>query len=169
MTNYLARTDTLQYLVRTTVALIPGCAAAGATILANGRMIPALSALYVFAAYGASGALSVAGQAMARPEGADPSHPRRHLDALEGLPLRLHSAHYGLMENFPAFALAAALAQALSPADSHVVGLLGLHVLAKVFVYYPAYLANVPALRGLTHILGNAAAINVCWRLATAA
>ncbi|KAK6837917.1 hypothetical protein PG987_006198 [Apiospora arundinis] len=169
VTNFLARTETLHWVLRRTVSLIPGCAAAGAHLVASGRAIPALSALYLFATYGASGALSVAGQSMARPEGVDPSHPRAHLDALEGLPLRLRSAHYGLLENFPAFALAAALAQTLSPGDPHVVGLLGLHVVAKVFVYYPAYLADVPIVRGLSHVLATSAVINVCWRLATAA
>ncbi|KAK8022413.1 hypothetical protein PG993_013180 [Apiospora rasikravindrae] len=171
VTDYLARTGPLHWLLRQTVALIPGCASAAASEPTSGRMIPALSALYLFVSYGASGALSLAGQAMARPEGegVDASHPRRHVNDLEGFPLRLRSAHYGLLENFPAFALAAALAQTLRPGDPHMVGLLGLHVVGKVFVYYPAYLADVPALRGVSHILAMAAVINVCWRLATAA
>ncbi|KAK7937835.1 uncharacterized protein PG986_014703 [Apiospora aurea] len=182
VTDYLARTGPLQWLLRQTVALVPGCAAA--SDITRGRMIPALSALYLFATYGASGALSLAGQAMARPTGSGSgagagadadaaadaaSHPRRHVHELEGVPLRLRSAHYGLLENLAAYGLAAALAQTVSPADPHLVGLLGLHVVGKVFVYYPAYLADVPALRGLSHILATAAVINVCWRLATAA
>ncbi|KAK7909071.1 hypothetical protein PG985_014949 [Apiospora marii] len=172
LTDYVARTGALQYLVRTTVSLLPGCAPIAAdannTIAAQG-MIPALAALYLFVSHGVTGALSGAGQTMARPEGLDLSHSRRHLGHLAGFPLRLYSAHQNLMENFPAWALGAALTQALRPDDAHLVSLLGLHVLAKVFVYYPAYLANVPSVRGPTHLFANAAAINVCWKLATAA
>lgn len=38
---------------------------------------------------------------MGRREGLDNEHPRRYVHELEGLPLRLRSAHYALMENFP--------------------------------------------------------------------
>lgn len=38
---------------------------------------------------------------MGREEGFDNDHPRKHVHNLEGLPLRLRSAHYALMENFP--------------------------------------------------------------------
>ena len=38
---------------------------------------------------------------MGRREGLDNDHPRKHVHQLEGLPLRLRSAHYALMENFP--------------------------------------------------------------------
>jgi hypothetical protein len=38
---------------------------------------------------------------MSREEGLDNDHPRKHIGELEGLPLRLRSAHYALMENFP--------------------------------------------------------------------
>ena len=38
---------------------------------------------------------------MGREEGFDNDHPRKHVGQLEGLPLRLRSAHYALMENFP--------------------------------------------------------------------
>ncbi|KAK8108976.1 hypothetical protein PG984_014777 [Apiospora sp. TS-2023a] len=175
VTDYVARTGALQYLVRTTVSLLPGCASIVANNSSNGTsvaapgMIPALAALYLFVSHGATGALSGAGQMMARREGLDLSHSRRHLNQLQGFPLRLYSAHQNLMENFPAWALGAALTQALRPDDAHLVSLLGLHVLAKVFVYYPAYLADVPQLRGPTHLFANAAAINVCWKLATAA
>ena len=105
---------------------------------------------------------------MAREEGLDPLHPRQHLRALEGLPLRLHSAHYGLLENFAPFALAAALAQIIAPNDRELVNLLGYHVLAKVFMYYPAYVFNVGPLRTLAHISSIGAVINVLWRLASA-
>jgi hypothetical protein len=69
--------------------------------ITSGRAIPALSALYLFWTFGASGALSAAGQAMGRAEGFDNDHPRKHVGQLDGLPLRLRSAHYALMENFP--------------------------------------------------------------------
>lgn len=134
---------------------------------ASGRIIPALSALYVFMTFGASGAISAAGQAMGRPEGLDDNEPRKYINMLEGLPLRMRSAHYGLMENFPAFALAAALAQVLAPNDREVVNLLGFHVIAKMFIYYPCYLFGIAPPRTLSHVTANAAMINVCWRLAT--
>ena len=105
---------------------------------------------------------------MARKEGLDNDHPRKHVSNLKGLPLRLRSAHYALMENFPAFALAAALAQVIAPADSQVVNLLGFHIIAKLLVHYPAYLSNVALPRTLAHISATSALINVCWRLATA-
>jgi uncharacterized MAPEG superfamily protein len=38
---------------------------------------------------------------MASEEGYDNNHPRKHIGKLEGLPLRMRSAHYALMENFP--------------------------------------------------------------------
>ncbi|KAK8076313.1 hypothetical protein PG994_003585 [Apiospora phragmitis] len=149
--------------------LADGYGSSGNSSSSHAGMIPALSALYLFVSYGASGALSAAGQAMAQRDGLDLSHPRRRLAQLEGLPLRLYSAHANLLDNFPAYALAAALTQSLRPGDGHLVGLLGLHVLAKVFVYYPAYVADVPAVRSPAHLLANAAAINVCWKLATTA
>jgi hypothetical protein len=69
--------------------------------ITSGRAIPALSAIYLFWTFGASGAISAAGQAMGREEGLDNDHPRKHIHQLEGFPLRLRSAHYALMENFP--------------------------------------------------------------------
>jgi uncharacterized MAPEG superfamily protein len=38
---------------------------------------------------------------MGREDGFDNEHPRKHVGELDGLPLRLRSAHYALMENFP--------------------------------------------------------------------
>jgi hypothetical protein len=38
---------------------------------------------------------------MGREEGLDIQHSRKHIHKLDGLPLRLRSAHYALMENFP--------------------------------------------------------------------
>ena len=138
--------------------LVPGVSAS--------RTIPALSALYIFATFGATGAISAAGQAMAREEGLDNDHPRQYIHNLEGLPLRMRSAHYGLLENFPAFALAAALTQILAPNDRIALNLLGYHVLIKLFVYYPAYLANIALPRTFGHLSSIAALINVAWRLA---
>jgi uncharacterized MAPEG superfamily protein len=120
---------------------------------------------------------------MAREEGFDNDHPRKHINNLDGLPLRLRSAHYALLENFPgknrsrcrkkkfadgdvAFALAAALAQVIAPTDAQVVNLLGFHVIAKLFVHYPAYISNVAMPRSAAHLSATAALINVCWRLA---
>ena len=70
------------------------------------------------------------------------------------------------MENFPGFALAAALAQCLAPNDAQIVNLLGFHVMAKMLVHYPAYLMNVAPPRTFSHVLATSAVVNVCWRLA---
>ncbi|KAF1829058.1 hypothetical protein BDW02DRAFT_185056 [Decorospora gaudefroyi] len=153
----------MQSLVHALIKLLPGVTPAAIT---SGRAIPALSAIYLFWTFGASGAISAAGQAMGRTQGFDNNHPRKHTHELEGLPLRLRSAHYALMENFPGFALAAALAQVLAPNDAQIVNLLGFHVLAKLAVHYPAYLANVAPPRTLAHVTATAALVNVCWRLA---
>jgi uncharacterized MAPEG superfamily protein len=86
-----------------------------------------------------------------------------------GLPLRMRSAHYNLMEIFPGFALSAALAQTLAPKNQQVLKLLGLHVLLKCFAYYPFYLLKMGAPRTLSHVFATGASINVAWRLATGA
>jgi uncharacterized MAPEG superfamily protein len=65
-----------------------------------------------------------------------------------------------------AFALAAALAQVISPTDAQVVNLLGFHVIAKLLVHYPAYLTNIALPRTLAHLSATSALINVCWILA---
>ncbi|CAO2648285.1 Nn.00g075520.m01.CDS01 [Neocucurbitaria sp. VM-36] len=164
LTSYLTKPDSItQSLTHALIKLIPSI---GATSITSGRAIPALSALYLFWTFGASGAASAAGQAMGREEGFDNDHPRKHVTALDGLPLRLRSAHYALMENFPGFALAAALAQVIAPNDAQVVNLLGFHIIAKLLVHYPAYLGNVALPRTFAHLSATAALINVCWRLA---
>ncbi|KNG51177.1 membrane protein [Stemphylium lycopersici] len=166
VTTYFTKPDSVcQSLVHALIKLLPGVTAASIT---SGRAIPALSALYLFWTFGASGALSAAGQAMGRTEGLDNDHPRKHIHELDGLPLRLRSAHYALMENFPAFALAAALSQVLAPNDAQIVNLLGFHVMAKLMVHYPAYLGNVAVPRSVAHLSATAALVNVCWRLADA-
>ncbi|KAK7703591.1 hypothetical protein SLS64_008904 [Diaporthe eres] len=137
--------------------------------VAQGRAIPALTAFYVFMTFGASGAISAAGQAMGRREGLDNNTPRKHVHTLDGLPLRMRSAHYGLLENFAGFAVAASLAQSLAPGDPQIANLLGLHVLLKTGLYYVSYLADVAPPRTLSHVLATSAVINVCWRLANGA
>ncbi|KAF9693598.1 hypothetical protein EKO04_008114 [Ascochyta lentis] len=167
LTSYLTNPNSIcQSLTHALIKLLPGV---GVTSITSGRAIPALSALYLFWTFGVSGAASAAGQAMAREEGLDNDHPRKHVGSLEGLPLRLRSAHYALMENFPAFALAAALAQILAPNDAQIVNLLGFHVMAKLLVHYPAYLGNVALPRSFAHISATSALVNVCWRLAAGA
>ena len=129
-------------------------------------MIPALALVYAIWTFAASAAISVAGQAMSRPEGHDNSHPRKHRQSMTGLPLRLMSAHHSLMESFPLFASAASLAQGLAPGEQEMVNLLGLHVLLKVFIFYPAYVFNVSPVRSLSHLLSTAAILRVLWMLA---
>ena len=95
--------------------------------------------------------------------------PREHVNNLKGLPLRMRSAHYNLMEMFPGFALSAALTQTLAPGNQQLINLLGLHVLAKVGVFYPAYLYNLAPLRSFAHLVAMSSVINVAYRLATGA
>ncbi|KAG9195462.1 hypothetical protein G6011_00583 [Alternaria panax] len=175
VTSFLTKPNSVtQSLVQALISLIPGVTT---TAITSGRAISALSAIYLFWTFGASGAISAAGQAMGREEGLDMEHSRKHVHKLDGLPLRLRSAHYALMENFPvkkvinkdmiaAFALAAALAQVLAPRDVQIVNLLGYHVIAKLFVHYPAYLGNVALPRTVAHVTATAALVNICWRLA---
>ena len=110
-----------------------GSAGSSSAISQNGK-IAALSTLYIFATYALTGGISVAGVTASTKKGRDNNHPRAQARDLRGLPLRLHSAHYHLMEMFPGFALAAALAQAIAPGDQALINLLGLHVIFKVFV-----------------------------------
>jgi uncharacterized MAPEG superfamily protein len=83
--------------------------------------------------------------------------------------LRLRSAHYNTMEMFPSFAIVAALAQVLAPTDPQIINLLGLHVIAKMGLFYPSYIANVPPTRTLAHVLATGAVVNVGYRLALGA
>ncbi|KAI7287645.1 hypothetical protein KC345_g341 [Hortaea werneckii] len=133
--------------------------------VSNGGKIAALSTLYIAVTYALSGAGSAAGVEAGTEEGRDNNHPRKQVQKLEGLPLRLHSAHYNLMEMFPGFALSAALTQAIAPGDQALVNLLGLHVLSKVFLYYPSYILNVGVTRSTGHVLATASVINVALRL----
>jgi uncharacterized MAPEG superfamily protein len=134
--------------------------------VAPSRAIPALAVIYAFWTFAGSGSFSVAGQAMARPQGLDNDHPRKHRGNMEGLPLRLMSAHHSLVEIFPLFAAGASLAQVLAPADQQVLNLLGLHVLLKVFVFYPSYVVGFAPTRTLAHLLSISAIIRVFWLLA---
>lgn len=129
------------------------------------RAIPALTLVYAFWAFAGSGAISVAGQAMSRSEGLDNNHPREHRQNMRGLPLRLMSAHYSLMEIFPLFASAACLARGLAPGEQQILNLLGLHVLLKLFVFYPSYVFNISPMRSLSHLLSVSAIFRVFWLL----
>ncbi|USW58934.1 Putative membrane-associated, eicosanoid/glutathione metabolism (MAPEG) protein [Septoria linicola] len=128
--------------------------------------IAALAGLYVTVTYALSGAGSAAGVAAGNKEGRDNLHPRAQVKNLRGLPLRLHSAHYHLMEMFPGFAISAALAQAMAPGDQTLINLLGLHVIAKCFIHYPSYVFNLGTPRTLSHVVATASVINVALRLA---
>ncbi|KAF2766971.1 hypothetical protein EJ03DRAFT_329627 [Teratosphaeria nubilosa] len=141
-----------------------GSAGSNSQVSPTGK-IAALSTLYIAWTYAFSGAGSAAGQASAREEGRDNKEPRSQISSLRGLPLRLYSAHSNLMEMFPGYALAAALTQAIAPGEQGLVNLLGLHVISKVFVYYPAYLLNFDAPRTLAHVVATASVINVALRL----
>ena len=154
------------------------------------RIIPAMSAFYIFTTFGATGAASGAGVAAAHEKGLDMyceplirlcmdtymnanasvrPDPRTQVNNLKGLPYRLRSAHYNMMEMFPGFALAAALTQALAPTNQLLINLLGMHVLAKTAVYWPVYIMNLSIPRSLAHLFATSAVINVAWQLACGA
>ncbi|KAJ5270569.1 hypothetical protein N7497_008661 [Penicillium chrysogenum] len=152
--------STVQKLIETVIDYTVG------SDVASGRAIPALTVLYAFWTFAGSGSLSVAGQAMSRPNGLDNDHPRKHRGNMEGLPLRLMSAHHSLVEIFPLFAAGACLAQVLAPGDQQILNLLGLHVLLKVFAFYPSYVVGFAPIRSLAHLLSVSAMVKVLWLLA---
>lgn len=160
MTSYITKPGGyVQTIVETTLKLVPGT-------IPSDRVIPAMSAIYIFWTFAGTGAISAAGQAASRSEGLDDYEPRKYVNNLVGLPLRMRSAHYNLMEMFPGFALAAALAQTTAPGNQQILNLLGLHVLLKCSVYYPCYLLNWGTPRSFSHLFATGALINVAWRLA---
>ena len=162
ITSYITKPGGfVQSAVETFLKLVPGT-----STISSDRVIPALSGLYIFWTFAGTGAISAAGQAASRPEGLDDNEPRKFVNNLVGLPLRMRSAHYNLMEMFPGFALTAALAQTMAPRNQQILNLLGLHVLAKCLVYYPCYLMKVGPVRSLSHVVATGAVINVAWRLA---
>jgi len=167
LTSWIAQPNSLvEKAVNGVCSSIAYVGSAGASSkVSNGGKIAALSTLYIAMTYALSGAGSAAGVEAGTEEGRDNNYPRKQVQKLEGLPLRLHSAHYNLMEMFPGFALSAALTQAIAPADQTLINLLGLHVLSKVFLYYPSYLLNVGATRSIGHVLATASVINVALRL----
>ncbi|KAJ5198973.1 hypothetical protein N7491_000461 [Penicillium cf. griseofulvum] len=152
--------STVQNLIETVVDYTVG------SDVASSRAIPALAVIYAFWTFAGSSSLSIAGQAMSRPQGFDNDHPRKHRGKMEGLPLRLMSAHHSLIENFSLFATGACLAQVLAPTDQQILNLLGLHVLLKVFVFYPSYVVGFAPTRSLSHLLSISAIIMVFWLLA---
>ena len=136
LTSWVAQPNgLLEKAVNGVVSSVAFLGSAGSTSsVAQTGKIAALGALYVTVTYAISGAGSAAGTASGNEEGRDNDHPRSQVQNLKGLPLRLHSAHYNLMEMFPGWAISAALAQAMAPGDQTLINLLGLHVLSKVFV-----------------------------------
>jgi uncharacterized MAPEG superfamily protein len=164
LANYLSKPEGVsQKLLDGMLKLVPGGP------VASDRVIPAISALYIFWAFGGSAAFSAAGQGMARKDGFDNNSPRAHIHKLQGLPLRLRSAHYNLIENFAGFALAAALVQTINPRDQQNLNLLALHVFLKLGVHYVSYVADIALPRTLSHVLATGSVIGVCWRLAVGA
>jgi len=167
LTSWIAQPNSLvEKAVNGVVGSVGWLSSAGSTstIPQTGK-IAALAGLYVTVTYALSGAGSAAGQASSA-QGRDNNHPRANVTNLRGLPLRLYSAHYNLLEMFPSWAISAALAQAIAPSDQSLINLLGLHVISKVFVYYPSYIFNVSVPRTLAHIVATASVINVALRLA---
>ncbi|KAF2625415.1 hypothetical protein BU25DRAFT_346254, partial [Macroventuria anomochaeta] len=180
LTSYLTNLNSIyRSLTHALIKLLPGVGVSDSHLGNGYPWKPSQQILDLFWTFGAPGAASAAGQAMVSAESLDNDHPRKHVNNLDGLPLRLRSAHYALMENFldtpirlmgcKRFALTAALAQVLAPNDAQIVNLLGFHVIAKLLVHYPAYLGNIALPRTLAHISATIALIDVGWRLATGA
>lgn len=134
LTSYITQPNSifeksLNGLTSTLTHLIPSSSPTSTNKIAT------LATLYLTVTYALSGAASAAGINSAYAEGRDNNYPRKQVVGLkEGLPLRLYSAHYHLMEMFPGWAVVAALAQGIAPGDQGVVNLLGLHVVVKCFV-----------------------------------
>lgn len=137
LTSYITQPNSifeksLNGLTSTLTHLIPSSSSSTTT---STNKIATLATLYLTVTYALSGAASAAGINSAYAEGRDNNYPRKQVAGLkEGLPLRLYSAHYHLMEMFPGWAVVAALAQGIAPHDQGVVNLLGLHVVVKCFV-----------------------------------
>lgn len=136
LTSYITQPNSifeksLNGLTSTLTHLIPSSSPTASST----NKIATLATLYLTVTYALSGAASAAGINSAYAEGRDNNYPRKQVVGLkEGLPLRLYSAHYHLMEMFPGWAVVAALAQGIAPHDQGVVNLLGLHVVVKCFV-----------------------------------
>ncbi|MCJ1356734.1 MAG: hypothetical protein MMC33_006729 [Icmadophila ericetorum] len=149
-----------QQLITAMINLVPGFGN-----LATERTVPALAAIYFFVAFIGSSSLSAAGLAATTKE-MDLNHPRAQQASLSGLPLRLKSAHLNMVENFPAFALSAALVHTIAPTNQHLINLLGFFVLNKTFVYWPAYVTNVAPARSASHLVSMASLLQVFYLLA---
>lgn len=124
--------------------------------LAFDRAIPALAVLYAFWTFAGSSSLSVTGQAMSRLHSLDNDHLRKHRANMEGLPLHLMSGHHSMIENFPLFAAS----------DQQILNILGLHVLLKVFVFYPSYVVGFAPTRSPSHVLSILllSGFSGCWQ-----
>ncbi|KAK5114375.1 hypothetical protein LTR62_002628 [Meristemomyces frigidus] len=168
LTSWLAqRNGLLEGAVNGVCHSVAWLGSAGSTSrVAQTGKIAALSTLYIAMTYAFSGAGSAAGKAASSEQGLDPNHPRQQINELQGLPLRLYSAHANLMEMFGGFGLTAALTAAIAPTDQTLINLLGLHVISKCFIYYPAYLMKVSIPRTVAHVLATASVINVALTLA---
>lgn len=136
LTSFLAQPNgILEKVVNALCRSVAFVSSAGSSSrVSQSKKIASLSALYLYITYAFSGTASATGVNAGTKEGRDHSKPRTQVQNLKGLPLRLHSAHYNLLENFGGFALSAALTQSMAPADQTLINLLGLHVLSKVFL-----------------------------------
>lgn len=137
LTTLLARNSLVHHAVSTLSSSIVTIASVGAHTSPSTptSTIAALSTLYATVTFALSGVASVAGVDAAHAGGRDNLLPRAQERDLKGLPLRLKSAHLHLLEMFGGYVLAVVLAlgQGSQP-EPVVVNLLGMHVIAKVFL-----------------------------------
>lgn len=73
------------------------------------------------------------------------------------------------METFPMWAVAAGLAQLLAPRNQQMINILGLAMLSKIAVHYPAYIANISPVRSIAHLIATASSTAALYALATGA
>jgi uncharacterized MAPEG superfamily protein len=160
----------LSYLLRVTAGSL-----ARSAITKDGEkqvLIIGVTILYVTMVYVLSGIVSVVGQSMGTKNGYKNKEPRHSKQQLgPGLPHRMVSTHEALYDIFPAYAVVAAILYATAssaPLGKGVAGIsvpseslsaLVLHVFLKLFVYAPAYLADVDVLRSAAHLHAMAALI----------
>ncbi|QIX00747.1 hypothetical protein AMS68_006264 [Peltaster fructicola] len=166
LVSFISGSPVLTRVVDGAVSALGFVATAGkSSTVAQASKVVALAAGYTISTYAFGGAFSAAAIDAGNEEGRNNEVPRKQVSNLTGLPLRLHSLAAQTIENFPAFALAAALTQAIAPRDTELINLLGLHVLTKIFVYGPAYIANVGPLRTVAHIIATSSVVAVGLKL----
>ncbi|KAG8807905.1 hypothetical protein FRC18_005319 [Serendipita sp. 400] len=136
---------------------------AGGMGVAADKKIVALGLFYSVVTFVGTAALSITGQTIGRKEGYQNYEPRRGKSELKGMAHRMVAAHQNVLETFPLFALTAALVHFTAPTNDHLIELVALHVFSKTFLYLPAYVLGIDAVRSASHFIS----IGACLRALT--